>query len=90
MSGTAVDYRIVWVGKWGKESSRLIGEFERACIIADSLGRRSSREHSVCVIDAETHKIVYSTYARRPGSRIDSRAKRKPTSSGRTIRPVSP
>ncbi len=52
-------FRIVWPGKFGKESSQLIDELERARIIADSLASR--KKENVYVIDAATRRVVYLT-----------------------------
>jgi hypothetical protein len=55
----AMAFRIVWPGRFGKESSQLIDELERARIIADSLASR--KKEKVYVIDAANRRVVYLT-----------------------------
>jgi hypothetical protein len=52
-------FRIVWPSKFGKETSQLIDELERARIIADALALHMTEE--VYVIDAATGRVVYLT-----------------------------
>ena len=57
-----MSFRIVWYGRFGKETSQLIEELARARIIADALASRTKL--SVYIIDESTKDIVYLTALR--------------------------
>jgi hypothetical protein len=54
-----MSFRIVWPGKFGKQTSQLIDQLERACLIADALALHMKQQ--VRVIDAATGRVVFVT-----------------------------
>ncbi len=78
-----MSFRIVWHGRFGKESSQLIDELERARFIASALALR--KKMVVYVVNVATGQTVYSAFhepEKRPfGSRTIS-GRRGPPSSG--------
>jgi hypothetical protein len=74
----AMAYRVKYRGPFGDEASEIIDELEGARLVADAL---VSYQETVCVIDTETNKTVYSrrqNVETRPDQVADRLSSRRP------------